>query len=115
MTTQPTTHTNPPACDLSALTVQERERHIANTQELFAAVQEVHELADGYALRLPRTSAAIAQVADFIAYDRRCCPFLQFSMVVEPENGQVWLKLTGDSQAKAYLNDEMACAFPDRV
>ena len=96
------------ACDLTALSAEERKLHAATTEEVFAAVQEVRELSDGYALRLPGESATLLKAAAFIANERLCCPFFTFALEVEPEGGPLWLRLTGGDGIKQFIQAELA-------
>jgi hypothetical protein len=88
------------ACDFCAFTPEEREQHSRLAGELFAAVREVRELADGYSFRLPEDSAMLYKVADFIRHERVCCPFWTFNITVEAQGGAIWLQLTGPDGAK---------------
>jgi hypothetical protein len=45
----------------------------------------------------------IAQLAQLITFERECCPFLQFTVRIEPANGPLWLELTGPSGTKDFL------------
>jgi hypothetical protein len=38
-----------------------------------------------------------------IELERRCCPFLQFRLTVEPNRGATWLELTGPEGTKDFL------------
>lgn len=106
------------ACDMSALTPAQREHHGTASKELFADVQEVRETSNGYEFRLPEDSATLLRVADFITYERLCCPFFAFSVEVESQGGPIWIGLSGDEGVKAFviaelggiLNDDMAAA-----
>jgi len=82
-------------CMLDALTRAERARSAALLGELRAAMVERAELADGWAFRL-RDGASLPGVAEWIALERRCCPFFRFQLEVDGESGPVWLRLTGD-------------------
>jgi hypothetical protein len=106
------------ACDLTALTPDEREHHIAHSAELFGAVPEGRELTDGFALRAPDgpdTLATLVNVADFIALDRRCCPFFRFAVVVEPYGGPIWLHITGEPGIKPVLAAELGGLLTEAV
>ena len=96
----------PLACDLSAIEAAQRERHQSNTEQLLATVQSTHELPDGYALRFPAESSIIIKAAEFIKLERLCCPFFNFVLEVEPDNGPLWLKLTGPEGVKQFLRVE---------
>jgi hypothetical protein len=94
------------ACNVHAIPGEMRPVHQANTERIFASVQEVQELPTGYALRLPNETDLLQMVVAFISYERLCCPFFRFALEIEPEQGPVWLKLTGDVDVKPFLASE---------
>jgi hypothetical protein len=104
---------SPFACDMSAFDPSERKRHLAALQEVFGAVAEIRELADGYAFRLPSETAWVLKAADFIANERRCCPFFGFALQLEPERGALWLSLTGREGVKPFILAEIGHALPE--
>lgn len=81
-------------------------------QQLYRAVQEVRELPDGYALRLPNDSAMLMLVAEDLTFERLCCPFLRFTLEVEPK-GPFWLRMTGGEGVKTFLR--MQFEAPDLI
>src|SRR5579859_3857842 len=87
------------ACDLDSLSPAERLRR---------AVLEVVDLPDGCALRLPADDDALRLAADFIGFERRCCPFFEFNLNVTPDAGPIWLRLTGRPEVKAILSGAFA-------
>lgn len=103
------------ACDLSAFTPEQREHHIAQAPLLFATVQEVRELPDGYSFRVPEAADVLAQIADFIAYERLCCPFFNFGLTVEPYGGAIWIHLSGEDGVKELIQAEMGPYLPEAV
>lgn len=88
------------ACNLLAISAEERPGHIERSGTLFGSALEVQELADGYAFRLPVESETLLQAAQFIANERLCCPFFTFTLRVEPNQSGMWLTLTGDESVK---------------
>ena len=69
-----TNHDLPIACDLTAIDAQVRSTHLESAKQLLhEGVQETQELPDGYAFRY--TAEQYAQVTQFIANERLCCPF----------------------------------------
>jgi len=92
------------ACNPSALDKDQRARYSVLTKQLIAAKQEMQELSDGYALRFPANSQTIKDVAEFVTYERLCCPFLNFEMVVEGEN--LSLRLKGAEGVKGFIKTE---------
>lgn len=103
------------ACDMSAMTSNQREQHSATSQKLFAAVQEVRETPNGYAFRLPQESAILSTIADFIIYERLCCPFFAFSVEVEPQGGHIWIALSGEKGIKPFVIAELGYLLNDDI
>jgi hypothetical protein len=78
---------------------------------LLAAVEEIVELPDGYAYRFASTDGPLASLLEFIAAERRCCPFLTFEIAFEPHGGPLWLRMRGSPRVKAFIAE----AFNIRV
>lgn len=102
-------------CYMTAIEPSERPRHVALIQELFNAAQSVDEIADGYVFRFRNETDVLLRCADFIAKERRCCPFFGFELAVEPEGGPVWLRLTGQDGVKPFIIAEIGAALADEV
>ena len=97
----------PVACNWSALTAEQQERQRALYRQLRADVREVVELEDGYAFRHSPDRAVLLAVAEFVANERLCCPFLEFGITVVESGGPMWLRMTGEGEAKRVLEAEM--------
>ena len=95
------------ACNWSALTAVQQERQRALYRRLRADVEEVLELEDGYTFRHPPDRAVLLAIAEFVANERLCCPFFDFTLTVERGGGPVWLRMTGEEEAKQVLEAEM--------
>lgn len=93
-------------CNVNAIPGELRPVHQANTERIFASVQEVQELPTGYALRLPNETDLLQMVVAFMSYERLCCPFFRFVLEIEPEQGPVWLRLTGNVDVKPFLESQ---------
>ncbi len=91
----------PIACCLTSAELREREATLL--AQFRSAVIETEELIDGYAFRLPGDGKTIALVADVIAAERQCCPFLTFELVAQPNMGPVIVRVTGPAGAKDFL------------
>jgi hypothetical protein len=91
----------PVACSLTEAELQERRSSIL--QKLRPSVVEVNELSEGYAYRFPPDDALIAELAQLVSLERRCCPFLRFGITVEPGGGPVWLEMSGPQGTKDFL------------
>lgn len=95
------------ACDLSALTDEQWKRHRELYGRLRADVKEVRELEDGYAFRYSDDRGVLLVIAEFVANERLCCPFFEFEISVGRGGGQVWLRMSGEGEAKQVLEAEM--------
>ena len=87
-------------CDLTAIPKDVREEHVITAPQLFAAAQEVQELPNGYAIRFLNEPGRVMGIAKFIENERLCCSFFNFGLEVEPNNGPLWLRLTGAEGVK---------------
>ncbi|TYP93567.1 hypothetical protein LX73_1273 [Fodinibius salinus] len=100
-------HNQPLACDLTAINDNERATHKTNAEKVFTSVEEWQELSDGYGFRLPTGTGIIEKAGAFIARERQCCPFFTFTLVVTPDGGPIWLKLTGNEEVKEYIKQNV--------
>jgi hypothetical protein len=91
------------ACNPNALTPKQQERWVEVGTQLYGAVQEVQELPDGYAFRLPSTSAMLLLVAEDLNFERLCCPFIHFTLDIAPSGAPFWLRFTGGEGVKEFL------------
>jgi len=91
------------ACNPNAIPAERRERWLEIATHLYAAVQEIQELPDGYAFRLPSSSEMLLLVAEDLNYERLCCPFIRFTLDIEPNEGPYWLHFTGGEGVKEFL------------
>ena len=98
---------SPIACDMSLLSPSQREIHIDTSRDLFSSLNQIRELSNGYEFRLDGSNV-IVKAAEFISLEKLCCPFLNFSLEVEAENGPVWLRLTGREGVKAFVREEIS-------
>jgi len=92
--------------DVIACLLSEREAAIRGEElagGLFAAVEEVAELLDGYGYRFLSDGSQLEPLLEFIAAERRCCPFLTFELAFEPHGGPLWLRMRGAPQVKAFI------------
>lgn len=88
------------ACNLGAIDPAQRQQHVDRAEQIFTAVLETKELADGYAFRLPLETSMLREVTEWMVNERLCCPFFTFRLIVGDE---FWLELTGPLQARDEL------------
>lgn len=95
----------PLVCVPGAIPADARPAHFALAAELFGAVREQRETEDGYAFRF--APEWLERVARFVANERLCCPFLAFTLTLEPEGGPFWLRLSGPEGTREFLRTEL--------
>ena len=93
------------ACTPDNVPAESRGRWLELGKEVYALVQEVKELPDSYACRLPGDAATLQKAAEYVSLDRLCCTFMRWSLVVEPQGGPLWLHLTGPQGTKEMTRD----------
>ena len=91
----------PIACSLTNSELQ--ERRLTVLQSARSAVVEVRELENGYAYCFPAEGERLIDLARLVDLERRCCPFLRFAITVEPDDGPIWLEMTGPKGTKEFL------------
>lgn len=92
------------ACNPFAISVEENKRWLESIgPQLYGAVQEIRDLPDGYAFRLPTEPEMLRLAAEDLNYERLCCPFVRYTLEVEPYSGPFWLRMTGGEGVKAFL------------
>ena len=101
-----TENDTPFACNMSALKTDEKKRVLELLENLKTRRQEIKELPDGFAFRYSTDNEIIKNTAEFIALERLCCPFFEFDLTVEKENGATWLQLSGREGVKDFIKIE---------
>jgi hypothetical protein len=93
----------PIVCDPNALTTEQSERWMVVGKQMYQAIQEVRELPNGYAFRLPSDADMLMIVAEDLSLDRLCCPFILYTLEITPAGGPLWLSFTGGEGVKEFL------------
>jgi hypothetical protein len=94
--------------ELIACLLSEREQAIRADElgrELFAHVEAVEELADGYAYRFPAGEPWADNLIAFVGLERQCCPFATYELAFEPHQGPVWLRVRGSAAVKTFVRE----------
>jgi hypothetical protein len=93
-------------CRIDTLDGNERRRQ----QELLALMrrraQAQDELPEGYEVRLPTDPVLFQQAAEWIGLERRCCPFVRFTLEWA-EDDSVRVRFTGPPGVKPFLAQEI--------
>jgi hypothetical protein len=94
------------ACDMSAIPTGERAAHHRLIQRLMTeAVEDIRELRDGLVFQFP--AEEYDAVTEFVARERLCCPFLTFTLEVQPERRPLLLRLTGAEGVRDFIRAEL--------
>lgn len=99
----------PIACSLSAHELTTRK---GENEGLLREIEEIKELEQGYTLRFAGNAERTQELLQFITQERACCPFFTFELRFEPQNGPVWLSLSGPDGTKGFIH-EMIGATPE--
>lgn len=94
------------ACVPGAIPQSERTAHFALLTKLFTSTSRAKsEIPNGYAYRFD--ASAFDDLARWITNERRCCPFLAFSLELAPDDGPITLRLTGPDGSRELLDAEL--------
>lgn len=93
-------------CNLKALSLKERARHMQLTYEIERSKVETVEMANGFAFRFQDGAISLAELAEWVSAERKCCPFFDFEIEQQADNGPLWLKLRGREGVKAFMRGE---------
>jgi hypothetical protein len=95
-------------CNIKALTPAGREHHKQLTEKLLAARKEIVETATGYEFQYSPADVSLAELADWVGAESKCCPFFDFHIDVEREGKLFCLRLTGEEGIKTFIRAEFS-------
>jgi hypothetical protein len=88
-------------CALTPAALQARREGLL--ADLLARAQGWDELPSGYRLRFDATGETLSTIARAVDAERRCCRFLRFAIIVEPDEGPVLLELSGPPGTREFV------------
>lgn len=92
-------------CNMNALTKDQRARHEAATRRLLEhATRE--DFTDGYLFTVDRAHMSVAELAEWVADEARCCPAIDFHVDL-PASGPLTLRLDGGPDVKEFVAAEL--------
>jgi hypothetical protein len=94
------------ACNAKALSPAERAHHKQLSEKLLAARKATVEIEKGYEFQYSPSTVPIAELADWVVAEGKCCPFLDFHIDLEQEGKLACLRLTGREGTKAFIRTE---------
>ncbi|HKW15336.1 MAG TPA: hypothetical protein VJS69_12685 [Candidatus Krumholzibacteria bacterium] len=92
------------SCNMAAFSAQDLEQYRTLSENLRASLKETKELGNGYAFKLP--GDALVSTSQWIAYERRCCPFFDFALELPHDGGPLWVRITGEPGVKQFIATE---------
>jgi hypothetical protein len=93
-------------CNIKALNPTERAHHKRLTDKLIAARKAIVETEKGYEFQFTPASVSLAELADWVAAEDKCCPFFDFHIDQEHAGSLLCLRLTGEEGIKQFIRVE---------
>jgi hypothetical protein len=93
-------------CNATALNSSERAFHQRLTERLIASRNAVVELPKGYEFQYSPAEISVADVAQWVVAEEKCCPFFNFHIDLEKQGTLVCLGLTGGEGIKQFIRSE---------
>ena len=93
-------------CNTKALTPEERAHHKQLGDKLMAARKAIVETEKGYEFQFGPQDATLAELADWVVNESKCCPFFDFHIDLENEGKLICLRLTGEEGIKQFIRAE---------
>jgi len=93
----------PIACNMKALTSEQRKQLEKLGAHVISAITTSRELSGGYAFRVDPAQASLMDVAQWLDVWRRCCPFYEFQIDYHAADGNIWLSVKGRPGVKEYI------------
>src|SRR6266853_7053183 len=81
-------------CNIKALNPVERQHHKQLTDKLIAARREIVETEKGYEFQYSPSNVSLADLADWVAAEGKCCPFFACHIDLDREGNWHFLLLT---------------------
>jgi hypothetical protein len=105
----------PFACDMTALTAEQRQSHKELGKALHSSLLGMHELADGYEFEFAPDRVNFQALAELTQLEHACCPFFDISIRLEGEGRKLWWRLAGREGVKPFIRAEFGPWFGDRA
>lgn len=94
---------SPIACQMDALSAEQRNRRAELVSMLQAWVLGRSETEEGIAFRWLGDRSILPLLAEFVCLESRCCAFIRFTIEVEAEGGPIELRLSGRDGVRDFL------------
>lgn len=101
-------------CNTKTLTPAERTRHKHLGEKMALARKAVVETEEGYEFQYSPAGISIAELAEWVAQESKCCPFFDFHIDLEEQGSLLCLRLTGEAGVKEFIRAEFKEARSSR-
>jgi hypothetical protein len=71
---------------------------------LLAGASAQEDIVGGYRWKFSPRADLVKDIGSVIEAEHQCCPFLHFTLVVEPGDGPIWLQVSGPDGTKDFLS-----------
>ena len=93
-------------CNSKALTAEERAHHKRLGDKLTRARKALVETEKGYEFQFSPSDVTLAELADWVTAESKCCPFFDFHIDLENQRRLICLRLTGEQGIKQFIREE---------
>jgi hypothetical protein len=93
-------------CNIKALTPEQRAHHKQLGDKLMVARTEIVAMPNGYEFQFSPKNVTLAELADWVVEENKCCPFFDFHIDLENEGTRICLRLTGEEGIKQFIRGE---------
>ena len=93
-------------CNTKALTPEERTHQKELTDKLITSRKKIVETEKGYEFQYSPSTVPLAELADWVVAEGKCCPFFDFHIDLEREGKLLCLRLTGEEGIKPFIRSE---------
>jgi hypothetical protein len=93
-------------CNISALTPAERAHHTLLSAKLMGARKQIVETPKSYEFQFSPSDVTLAELAEWVANEAKCCPFFDFHIDLENKATLLCLRLTGEEGIKPFIRSE---------
>jgi hypothetical protein len=93
-------------CNIKSLNPTERAHHKQLTEKLIASRKDIVETQKGYEFQFAPANVTLAELADWVVAEGKCCPFFDFHIDLELAGSLLCLRLTGEDGIKPFIRSE---------
>lgn len=97
----------PLACNAGTFTESERRQWRQVGERLLGSARSRRDLANGYAFEFDPAPETLSDLAQFVAFESRCCPFVDFTIQVPSGARPTVFEMTGGDGVKEVLAAEL--------